>query len=69
MEFCSVNKYEDLIGQENKIIPYLMSLRVPKILYHGTTMLSWSFIKQNGLINLMAINKSNGIVLSVLKDG
>lgn len=32
MEFCSVHKYEDLIGQENKIIPYLMSLREEKII-------------------------------------
>ena len=31
MEFCSIDKYEDLIGQENKIIPYLMSLRDKKL--------------------------------------
>ena len=31
MECCSVHKYEDLIGKENKIIPYLMSLREKKL--------------------------------------
>ena len=25
-------------------------MRVPKILYHGTTVLRWSFIKENGLL-------------------
>ncbi len=27
MEFCSVDKYKDLIGQESKIIHHLMSQR------------------------------------------
>lgn len=35
MEFCSVDKYEDLIGQENNIIPYLMSLREKKLSFNS----------------------------------
>jgi hypothetical protein len=35
MEFCSVDKYEDLIGQESKIIPYLMSLREKKLSFNS----------------------------------
>lgn len=35
MEFCSVYRYEDLIGQENKIIPYLMSLRAKKLSFNS----------------------------------
>ena len=35
MEFCSIDKYEDLIGQENKIIPYLMSLRDKKLSFNS----------------------------------
>jgi hypothetical protein len=31
VEFCSVDKYENLIGQETKIIPSLMSLREKKL--------------------------------------
>jgi len=31
MEFCGINKFEDLIGQQNQIIPYLMSLREKKL--------------------------------------
>ena len=27
MEYCGISKFEDLIGQQNKIISYLMSLR------------------------------------------
>ena len=30
MEFCVIDKFENLIGQQDKIIPYLMSLREKK---------------------------------------
>ena len=32
MEFCNIDKFENLIGQQDKIIPYLMSLREKKLL-------------------------------------
>jgi len=35
MEFCDVNKFEDLIGLQNQIIPYLMSLREKKLSYNS----------------------------------
>ena len=35
MEFCGINKFEDLIGQQNQIIPYLMSLREKKLSYNS----------------------------------
>ena len=35
MEFCGVEKFEDLIGQENQIITYLMSLREKKLSYNS----------------------------------
>ncbi len=35
MEFCSVHEYENLIGQENKIIPYVMSLREKKLSFNS----------------------------------
>jgi hypothetical protein len=28
MEFCGIDKFEDLIGQQDQIIPYLMSLMI-----------------------------------------
>jgi len=31
MQFCGVDKFEDLIGQQNQIIAYLMSLREKKL--------------------------------------
>lgn len=30
MEFCGIHKFQDLIGQQNNIIAYLMSLREKK---------------------------------------
>ena len=35
MEYCGVKKYEDLIGQQNKIIEYLMYLREKKLSYNS----------------------------------
>jgi site-specific recombinase XerD len=35
IEFCGVDKFEDLIGLENQIIPYLMSLREKKLSYNS----------------------------------
>jgi site-specific recombinase XerD len=35
MEFCEIDKFEDLIGQQNQIIPYLMSLREKKLSYNS----------------------------------
>jgi len=35
MEFCNIHKFEDLIGQQNKIIPYLMSVREKKLSYNS----------------------------------
>ncbi|MGI0022006.1 MAG: phage integrase N-terminal SAM-like domain-containing protein, partial [Nitrososphaeraceae archaeon] len=35
MEFCGINKFEDLIGQQNQIIRYLMSLREKKLSYNS----------------------------------
>ena len=35
MEFCGINKFEDLIGQQNKIITYLMSLREKKLSFNS----------------------------------
>ena len=35
MEYCNINKFEDLMGQENKIIPYLMSLREKKLSFNS----------------------------------
>lgn len=35
MEFCGVDKFEDLIGRQNQIIPYLMSLRGKKLSFNS----------------------------------
>lgn len=35
MEFCNVDKFEGVIGQQDKIIPYLMSLRERKLSYNS----------------------------------
>ena len=35
MEFCGTNKFEDLIGQQYKIITYLMSLREKKLSFNS----------------------------------
>lgn len=35
MEFCGIDKFEDLIGQQNKIITYLMSLREKKLSFNS----------------------------------
>jgi integrase len=35
MEFCNINKFEELIGRQNQIIPYLMSLREKKLSYNS----------------------------------
>ena len=35
MEFCGVEKFEDLIGQQNQIITYVMSLREKKLSYNS----------------------------------
>lgn len=35
MEFCGIHKFEDLIGQQNKIITYLMSLREKKLSFNS----------------------------------
>ena len=35
IEFCGVDKFEDLIGQQDQIIPYLMSLREKKLSYNS----------------------------------
>lgn len=35
MEFCGINKFEDLIGRENQIVAYLMSLREKKLSYNS----------------------------------
>ena len=35
MEFCGINKFEDLIGRQNQIITYLMSLREKKLSYNS----------------------------------
>lgn len=35
MEFCGINKFEALIGQQNHIIPYLMSLRERILAYNS----------------------------------
>jgi len=35
LEFCGIDKFEDLIGQETMIIPYLMSLREKKLSYNS----------------------------------
>jgi len=35
MEFCGINKFENLIGRQNQIIPYLMSLREKKLSYNS----------------------------------
>ena len=35
MEFCGVEKFEDLIGQQNQIITYLMSLWEKKLSYNS----------------------------------
>jgi site-specific recombinase XerC len=35
MEFGRINKFENLIGQQNQIIPYLMSLREKKLSYNS----------------------------------
>jgi hypothetical protein len=37
MEFCGINKFEGLIGQENQIIAYLMSLRGKKLSYNSVS--------------------------------
>lgn len=35
MELCGVDKFEDLIGRQNQIITYLMSLREKKLSYNS----------------------------------
>ena len=35
MEFCGIDKFEDLIGQQNQIITYLMPLREKKLSYNS----------------------------------
>jgi hypothetical protein len=35
MEFCDIDKFEDLIGRQNQIITYLMSLREKKLSYNS----------------------------------
>jgi site-specific recombinase XerD len=35
MEFCGINKFEDLIGRQNQIITYLMPLREKKLSYNS----------------------------------
>ena len=35
MEFCGINKFEDLIGRQNQIITYAMSLREKKLSYNS----------------------------------
>jgi len=35
MEFCGIDKFEDLIGQQDRIIPHLMSLRERKSSYNS----------------------------------
>ena len=35
MEFCGIDKFEDLIGQQNKKITYLMSLREKKLSFNS----------------------------------
>jgi site-specific recombinase XerC len=35
MEFCGIDKFEDLIGRQNQIITYLMSLREKKLSYNS----------------------------------
>jgi hypothetical protein len=35
MEYCCVDKHEDLIGQQDKIIPYMMSVREKKLSYNS----------------------------------
>lgn len=35
MEFCGLDKFEDLIGRQNQIIAYLMSLREKKLSYNS----------------------------------
>jgi integrase len=35
MEFCGIDEFEKLIGQQNQIIPYLMSLRERKLSYNS----------------------------------
>lgn len=35
MEFCGMDKFEDLIGKQNKIITYLMSLREKKLSFNS----------------------------------
>jgi integrase len=35
MEFCGIDNCQDIIGQQNQIIPYLMSLRERKLSYNS----------------------------------
>ena len=35
MEFCGIDRFEDLIGQQDKIIAYLMSLRERKLTFNS----------------------------------
>lgn len=35
MEFCGIDRFEDLIGRQNQIIAYLMSLREKKLSYNS----------------------------------
>lgn len=35
MEICGIKKFENLVGQQNQIIPYLMSLREKKLAYNS----------------------------------
>ncbi len=46
MEFCGIYKFEDLIGQQNKIISYLMSLRDKKLSFNSiSTVLNKNLIR------------------------
>jgi site-specific recombinase XerD len=41
MEFCGIDKFEDLSGRQDQIISYLMSLREKKLSYNSiSTMLN-----------------------------
>lgn len=35
MEFCGIDKYDNLIGQQNRIVEYLMALRKKKLSYNS----------------------------------
>ncbi|HJU79665.1 MAG TPA: site-specific integrase [Nitrososphaeraceae archaeon] len=53
MEFCGIDRYEDLIGLHNQIIPYLISVRDKKLSYNSiSTRLSaiYHFYDMNDII-------------------